>query len=104
MAEHAVVVTYRLSGEDFGFVQEREQVHQLECRLTAAITEAGVGEFDGNEFGGGHVVLFAYGPDAAALFAAMESLLRDFPARPASVVLRFGEATDPKAREVRVDL
>jgi hypothetical protein len=104
MAEHAVLVTYRLSGEDFGSVQEWEEVRQLERRLAAAIDEAGVGEFDGNEFGGGRVVLFAYGPNAAALFAAIERLLRDFPARPASVVLRFGEAADPTAREVRVDL
>lgn len=27
----------------------------------------GVGEVDGNEFGGGKVVIFAYGPDADAL-------------------------------------
>ena len=61
MAEHAVIVTYRLSGEHFGTVQEWEQVHQLERLLSIAIDEA-------------------------------------------SVVLRFGEATDPTAREMRLDL
>ncbi|WP_406159019.1 hypothetical protein [Streptomyces canus] len=36
--------------------------------MAAAVEEAGVGEVDGNEFGGGEVVLYAYGPDAQALF------------------------------------
>ncbi|MGX6600790.1 hypothetical protein ACWKSP_01435 [Micromonosporaceae bacterium Da 78-11] len=72
--------------------------------LTTAIKSAGVGELDGNEFGGGEVVLYTYGPDASRLFSAMEADLRAFSARPAHAVLRYGEASDPVAIEQRIDL
>ena len=97
--EHAVLVTY--PAVDSG---DREAVYALQRRLTDAIAAAGAGEFDGNEFGGGEVVLYAYGPDAARLFAAMEPHLRGFPGRPAHAVLRFGDADDPAAVERRIDL
>ncbi|MGH3332064.1 MAG: hypothetical protein ACRDPJ_12255 [Nocardioidaceae bacterium] len=103
--EQAVIVHYALSDDQFGSADEREAVYALQDRLMAAIdARGGVGEFDGNEFGGGEVVLYAYGPDALRLFAAMESTLRAFPARPAHAVLRLGEATDPSAEEIRIDL
>jgi hypothetical protein len=103
-AEHAVIVTYSLSGSAFGEPHERDAVRALQTRLTNAIDTADVGEFDGNEFGGGNAVLFAYGPDASRLFAVMEPELRAFSARPAHAVLRYGEADDPNAIEHRVDL
>jgi len=102
--EHAVLITYALSGDGFGAEGEREAIYALEYRLVEAIEAADAGEFDGNEFGGGKVVLYAYGPDASRLFTAMEPQLRAFPARPAHAVLRFGEADDPAAVERRVDL
>lgn len=102
--EHAVITRFSITGDEFGEVDEREEILALEDRLIAAIEAAGVGEFDGNEFGGGEAVLFAYGPDADALFGAMEPILREFPARPAWCVLRYGEAADPTAVERRVDL
>jgi protein-tyrosine phosphatase len=104
MSEHAVIVTYRLSGDGPGSDQERERIRQLRGRLGAAIGEAGVGKLGGDEPGDGDVVLSARGPDADALFTAMKELLREFPARPASIVLRFGAAGDRDAREVRVEL
>jgi hypothetical protein len=102
--EHAVLVTYALSGDRFGEDKEREAVYALTARLAEAVEAADAGDFDGNEFGGGEVVLYAYGPDANRLFAAMEPQLRAFPARPAHAVLRFGEADDPTAIEQRIDL
>lgn len=59
--------------------------------MGAAVEEALVGEVDGNEFGGGEAVVFAYGPDADALFEVMEPVLRGLPFRPAYVVLRRGD-------------
>lgn len=59
--------------------------------MAAAVEEAGVGEVDGNEFGGGEAVLYAYGPEADALFKVMESTLRGLPFKPAHVVLRRGD-------------
>ncbi|MEU5347112.1 hypothetical protein AB0H18_40910 [Streptomyces sp. NPDC020766] len=62
-------------------------------------TERGeVGEVDGNEFGGGEAVVYAYGPDADALFEVLEPTLRSLPFRPAHVLLRRGD------NETRVDL
>jgi hypothetical protein len=68
------------------------------------IESHGVGDFDGNEFGGGEVVLYAYGPDAARLFDVMAEELRSFPARPAYAILRFGDLSDPAAVRHRIDL
>jgi hypothetical protein len=104
LPEHAVIVTYKLSGDGFGEAHERDAVHALTGRLAVVIESAGVGEFDGDEFGGGEVTLYAYGPDASRLFGTMEPYLRAFSARPAHAVLRFGEADNPAAIEQRVEL
>lgn len=102
--EHAVVARFQLTGDGFGLDEERAAIYQAQRCLTDAIADAGVGEFDGNEFGSGTVVLYAYGPDADALFAVMRPMLRELPFRPAHVVLRYGSASDPLAAERRVDL
>jgi hypothetical protein len=102
--EHAVLITYALSDDRYGQEKEREAIYALVRRLREAVEDADAGEFDGNEFGAGKVVLYAYGPDANRLFAAMEPQLRAFPARPARAVLRFGEADNPAAVEQTIDL
>lgn len=79
-------------------------VREAQRALREALTAAGVGELDGNEFGGGEVVLFAYGPDADALFAAMAPALRRLPLRPAQVRLRYGSPSEPDVAERQVDL
>jgi hypothetical protein len=103
-AEHAVIVHFKLSNDEHGTTQEREAVFALEDELEQAIASQAVGEFDGNEFGGGEAVLYAYGPNADSLFRAMEPSLRAFSARPAFAVLRYGAAADPTANEQRIDL
>ena len=102
--EHAVLVTYALSDDRLREKVERKAIFALQARLAEAIQAADAGEFDGNCFDGGEVVLYAYGPDANRLFAAMEPQLRAFPSRPAHAVLRFGEADDPTAIEHHIDL
>jgi hypothetical protein len=84
---------------EFGSPNEREAFFDAEEAMAAAAEEAGVGEVDGNEFGGGEVVLYAYGPDTQALFKVMEPSLRSLPFRPAYVVLRQGSSET----ESRVD-
>ncbi|MEV5705956.1 hypothetical protein [Actinoallomurus sp. NPDC052274] len=76
----------------------------MKARLGTVIEQAGVGEFDGDEFGGGAVTMYSYGPDADALFAAAEETLRSLAFRPAVAVLRYGDAADMEAREVRITL
>jgi hypothetical protein len=103
--EQAVIVELRLTGGGFGSDAERQKVFELEDKLIAAIEVQGVGEYDGNEFGRGGVMLYAYGPDADALFTAMETLLRDFAANQGSTAtLRYGSADNPAARERVVPL
>ncbi|MFJ6053839.1 hypothetical protein [Streptomyces sp. NPDC092307] len=101
--EHAVIARFELGGDDFGEPDQWSLVFGAERVMGAAVKAAGVGEVDGNEFGGGEVVIFAYGPDAEALYRAMEPGLRTLPFRPAHVVLRHGEAADSVASE-RIEL
>ncbi|MFE9940892.1 hypothetical protein [Streptomyces hirsutus] len=96
--EHAVIAHFWLASDGFGDVDERERIYDAAKVMEAATEEAGVGEVDGNEFGGGEAVLFTYGPDADALFKVLEPTLRSLPFRPAYVLLRRG------ANETRVDL
>ncbi|MGW1950228.1 hypothetical protein ACWCRC_38725 [Streptomyces sp. NPDC001940] len=98
--EQAVIAYYCLSDDQYGSPIEREVIYDAERAMTSAVKEAGVGEVDGNEFGGGEVVLYAYGADAEALFRVMEPTLRSLPFRPAHVVLR----REPRETESRVDL
>ncbi|MGW1533997.1 hypothetical protein [Streptomyces aureus] len=101
--EQAVIARFHLGGGDLGESDQWALVFEAERTMTAAVRAAGVGEVDGNEFGGGEVVIFAYGPDAAALYRVMEPGLRALPFRPAHVVLRHGEPAGDVVRE-RVDL
>lgn len=103
-SEHALIVHFSLSDDGFGRPEEREAFFALEDALIAAFEAAGVGEFDGNEFGPGEAVIYAYGSDADALFETMEPHLRAFDARPAFCVLRYGQASDANGRERRVAL
>ncbi|MFD9216465.1 hypothetical protein ACIOWI_11510 [Streptomyces sp. NPDC087659] len=100
--EQAVLAHFRLGGDGLGESDQWSLVLEAERSLEAAVAAAGVGEVDGNEFGGGEVVIFAYGPDAKALYRVMEPGLRALPLRPAHVVLRYGEPAD--AVEDRIDL
>lgn len=104
MPEHAFIVTLKLSDDQFGTEEERGRIHQLSDRLERAIESAGAGEFDGDEFGGGTCTLFMYGPNADALFAAVDPLLSASSlAKGAKGVKRYGEASDPNAREELVE-
>jgi hypothetical protein len=72
---------------------------ELSDELAALVEQARVGEVDGLCDEGDEQAIFTYGPDADALLAVMEPLLRRFPVRPARVELRYGGHDDPDARE-----
>jgi len=97
-----VQVTLRLCDDRFGSSDEFDEVTALGDELEALVVAAAVGEFDGNEMGGGECVLFFYGPDADRLFATIEPALRASSlARRARVCKRHG---DVGAREEIVEL
>ena len=103
-AEHAVITHLPLSDDAHGTAEERQAVFALEDRMVEAAASVG-GEHDGNEFGGGEAVLYAYGPDADRLFEALRPCLEGFGVRPgAYAIKRYGPAADASAREERVEL
>ena len=103
--DHAVIVHLRLDDNGSGSDEKRESINELQDKLTDAIDEAEVGEFDGDEFGEGECVLFMYGTDADTLLDTIEPILRaSAHAKGGFVIKRYGEASDPKAREVKVKL
>lgn len=104
-SEHAVIVHLRLSDATFGTPAERTACHDLEHLLESLVANSGVGELDGDEFGGGECTIFLYGRDADALFAAIEGQLRASPlSRGGRALKRYGAASDPNAKEVQVSL
>ncbi|MCT9008227.1 hypothetical protein [Streptomyces rhizosphaerihabitans] len=78
-SEQAVTARFRLGGEKFGEPDERAGIYDAKRAMTDAVETTGVGEVDGNEFGGGEAVVYAYGPNADALFKVMEPMLRELP-------------------------
>ncbi|WP_405062253.1 hypothetical protein OG474_11580 [Kribbella sp. NBC_01505] len=104
MSEHAVIIQIALGEDHFGSAEAREVVRVLEREIRAVVDGSGLGEFDGDEFGGGEAVLYLYGPDADKLYAAVEPALQALPLRPVQVTRRYGDAGDPAALERRIQL
>jgi len=71
--DQAVIVHVPLSDRANGTQEEFAHLTALEEKMEEAIATAGVGEFDGNEFGQGDFTYFMYGPDADRLFAVVEN-------------------------------
>jgi len=97
--EHAVIVHLENTNLD--------EVFAIEDPLEQAIDDAGVGEYDGNEVAvdGSEAVLYAYGPDADALWDVMKPVVeRATPRAGSYVIKRYGAADDAAAPEVRVEL
>lgn len=79
-------------------VYEQYDLMTLEMRLMELLEGQDLGEFDGNEIGPGEATLFFYGPDADALFSAVEPVLTAYPlCRNARVVLRRGGLGSPES-------
>jgi hypothetical protein len=98
--EHGVLVRLRLSNRLLGTAAEREELEHLGDELEAAVLDAGVGEYDGDELGGGECVLFFTGPDADRLYSVLQPLLHRHPlGRHATVTLQYGGG-EPQSRRV----
>jgi hypothetical protein len=90
-AEQSVIVVFYKFGEKFWTDESRplDPLFDLEDQLLAALEGKNVGELDGHEIAvdGSDGFLFLYGPDADALYAVIEPVLR------ASQVTQGGNAT-----------
>ena len=97
--EHAVVVKFDYIGST-----DLTPLYDLEKKLEAAITEAKVGEFDGNEVAtdGGDGTLYMYGPDADRLFETVRPVLGACSfMHGAHITLRYGPPTpDVRKRQI----
>jgi hypothetical protein len=92
-----------MSDDSQGTRDERDTIFEFEDALSEAISAAGAGEFDGNDFGGGECTLYMYGPDADQLFAAIRPVIDAHPGlvRGGHAVLRYGPPEDG-IREVKI--
>ena len=89
--EHAVIVVF-----DYGSTN-LQPMFDLEEKLERAISNAQVGEYDGNEIAidGSDGSLYMYGPDADRLFAVIKPILQSTPfMHGAKVKLRYGPPED----------
>jgi hypothetical protein len=92
-AEEQAVLIYFTNEDLDGSIPLQERLHKL-------LTESSVGMFDGNEVGGGELVIYLYGPDAELLFKHIEPTLRaDEFCTGARAVIRWGGPNAPQ-REV----
>ena len=77
--EQDLLVVLKLSNKMMGVATERMEIEALADQLEAAILEAGVGEYDGDEIGGGEGILFFCGPDVDQMIAVLHPLLKRSP-------------------------
>lgn len=77
--EQDLLVVLKLSNRLMGTAQERMAIEEFADQLEAVVTEAGVGEYDGDELGGGECILFFCGPDIDRLVGVLHPLLKRSP-------------------------
>jgi hypothetical protein len=88
--EQSVFVYFDLDGDGYGTKDQRDAIFEVEEELENELRGTNVGTIDGNEFGGGKAVLFAYGPDANVLLEIIRPSLEAAPLRPSYIELRRG--------------
>jgi hypothetical protein len=93
-AEQDLVVELRLGNRQMGTATEREAIAALASELEAAVLDAGAGEYDGDEIGGGEALLFFCGPDAEALRRVLLPLLKRSPLCRGAHLVQMVEADD----------
>ena len=98
--EHAVIVHFTYGSTDLS------RLFELENKLEAAIEEAKIGEYDGNDVAvdGSDGYLYMYGTNADALFEVIRPILEatEF-MKGAKAKLRYGPPADG-VREVEVEI
>ena len=104
MAQQSVIVQFYGFGEKF-WTEERRQLdplYALEDELIAVLDGTSLGELDGHEIAmdGSDGTVFLYGPDADALFAAIEPVLKASPVtQGGNATLRYGPHDMPNVLE-----
>ena len=74
--ERDLLVVLRLSNRQMGSAAERAEISLMADEFSRAVEAASVGEYDGDEYGGGECILFFCGPDEDALLGLLRPLLQ----------------------------
>jgi hypothetical protein len=91
LSEHAVIVKFEYGSTNL------DALFELEDQLESTLEGADVGEYDGHEIAvdGSDGLLYMYGPDADALFKAVQpTLLASTSIKNAVATLRYGPPED----------
>lgn len=102
--EQDLLVVLKLSNRLMGTAQERMAIEEFADQLEAAITEAGVGEYDGDELGGGECILFFCGPDIDRLLAVLHPLLKRSPLCRGGHLVRMVDDPDGEPQRQRLPI
>lgn len=101
-AERDLLVVIRLSNRQMGTNEERAEIALMTEQLAAAVQEAGLGEYDGDDSGGGECILFFCGPDEMALIGFLRPLLQRTPFGRGAHFVRLVEAHDGEMTREKV--
>ena len=102
--ERDLLVVLRLSNRQMGTNEERAEIAILADQLADAVETAGVGEYDGDEFGGGECILFFCGPDEMALLGFLRPLLQRSPYGRGAHFVRLIEVNDGEMQQEKIPL
>ena len=100
-SEQDLLVVLRLSNRLMGTNQERMDLDAFAEDLNTEVTNAGVGEYDGNELGAGECTLFFCGTNLEALQAVLHPLLKRSPLCRGAQFVRMVEDADGKPQMQR---
>lgn len=85
-----VSVSFRISDGEFGSNQERRSLQRFARRLERLLEDGDLGQYDGDEFGGGVGSLFFMGPSAEEIWQVIEPVVREkAPLAPVEATLIF---------------
>jgi hypothetical protein len=109
MSNHSVIVTFYGFADKFwtAFSRNLDPLYDLEDQIIAALKDKSVGELDGHEIAvdGSDGCLFLFGPDADALYAAIERPLRaSLVTRGGHATLRYGGHGEPNVMEKYIEI
>lgn len=102
--ERDVLVVMRLSNRGMGTNEERAEIARFADQLADAVEEAGIGEYDGDEYGGGEHILFFCGPDEMKLVEFLRPLLQRAPCGRGAHFVRLIETDDGEMKREKIPL
>jgi|EndMetStandDraft_8_1072994.scaffolds.fasta_scaffold23013_1 hypothetical protein len=109
MGEHAVTIEFYGFGEKFWAQGSRSlaPLYALEDELIEVLEAGNLGELDGHEMelNGRDGTIYLYGPDADALFAAIEPVLKaSLVTQGGNATLRYGDPDEPNVMEKYIEI